>query len=329
MAVGIDAASDAHLAVADALVRVWTLLSSTAQRSVQAELDQWDNADYPHTTAAEHLQYLQESLTKRLGKHGQGPLLAASLSPNLLENIYEAVSQRVFTLYGMTPPHEIPLRVRAAVDPIYQGPMPICACGAVADYGLDPFTKQLSVSVTLHPARLGPPTLASIPYLLCHELVCHVFQGADHDSEDPFAEGWMDRVALLLHQAWAQALFPRAPELARSQADELSSLVRMNLPGLTRGQPVTRAARRQGWEAAGMVNEILSRFDSGTAPPTNFQLLSIELNILRCDIGQRLNFVSAIRATVCDEALEYALARRLTDWVRGRCKAADVLFFAE
>jgi len=328
MAVGLDAANDAHLAVADALAQVWTTLSAPAQGAVEAELAQWDNANYPHTTANEHLQFLKNSLTGKIGADARGPLLAANLDPSLLATIFDTVSQRVFALYGRTPPHPIPLQVDAVAEPIYQGPTPICACGAAADCGLDPFTGQLSVNLTLHPARLGPPSLASIPYLLCHELVCHVFQGADHDSEDPFAEGWMDRVALTLHQVWAQALFARAPQLARDQAEELSNLVRLNLPGLVRGQPVTRAARRQGWAAAGMVNEILSRFDSGIGPPSLFALLSLELNVIRCDVGQRLNFVSAVRATERDEDLGYALARRLRDWVGGRCEAVDVLFFA-
>jgi hypothetical protein len=341
MVVGLSAANDAHLAVAHALAGVWTLLSPTEQQAVAGELAQWNNANHCHSTAEEHLQHLQSSLAGKIRPDAKPRLLAARLDPCLLAVLYDAVSKLVFALYGMTPPKPIPLEVvGAGPDPIYQGPIPICAGGAGASYGRDLYTKRLSAKVFLLPASLGPPSLASIPYLLCHELASHVFQGADHDTEDPFAEGWMDSVALSLHQDWAQVFFPWAPEFAREQARDLSTLKQLNLSGLTRGEPVMRAARRQGYRAADTVNEILSRYDTVGGPPSLFHQLSIELNLVRCTVGQRLNFVSAVeaagrgthakhQATDADSRLAYQLSRRLRDWIKGKCDAAAVLCFAE
>jgi len=102
------------------------------------------------------------------------------------------------------------------------------------------------VKLTFIPGLLGPPSWASVPYLLCHELICHVNQAAPMSSEDPFGGGWMDLVALQLHNHWAEEIFPWAPALARSAAARLSDDVLRRWHGLEEPHMTTRAVRSQG-----------------------------------------------------------------------------------
>ena len=63
--------------------------------------------------------------------------------------------------------------------------------------------KVTSVDLTLSLRLPWDAALDAIPYVLVHECVAHAFRGPSDSTEDTgqgseFAEGWMDRVALLL-----------------------------------------------------------------------------------------------------------------------------------
>lgn len=332
MVVGLRAAADAHLALSLALARVWTQLSSVSQQSVLSELKSWDLETYTHSSAGEHLQYLQGVLGSKLRGEPRRALVEARVSTDdVLSAIYDRVSVLVFALYAAWPNERgpVPLKVDRVNDPQYQGPIPIGACGAAASYGLDAVSRTPTVQLTVCPSHLGPPTVATLPYLLCHELICHAYQGADHRNDDPFAEGWMDRVSLALAQVWSGCLFPLAAQLARDESAQLSELLRMNLSGLPRPQPWSRASRRQGWAAAGVVKEWLRPFEKFGSAPGLFEQLSIELNRVRCTVGQRMAFVSAVQLSEEDASLRCRLSLRLRAWVEGTTDARAVLHFAD
>lgn len=204
-------------------------------------------------------------------------------------------------MYGRTYPppggaEEVMLEVIPRVNPAYPDqPQPFGARGASACYGRDPADGRPALRLFLCPALLGPPTLATVPYLLCHELVCHAFQGAEHRSDDPFGEGWMDRVALALHDAWSDDLFPTAPQLAREEANALALAVRTRAVGLIEPHMTTRAARRQGWDAAGNVQRWLTRWEGGQSQsPSSFELLSVEMNSAVHSVAERKEFVANV-----------------------------------
>ncbi|WP_425003116.1 hypothetical protein [Mycolicibacterium sp. S3B2] len=169
-----------------------------------------------------------------------------------------------------------------------------------------------------------------MPYLLCHEFVCHAFQGAKRASDDPFAEGWMDRVALNLHDFWADELFPSAPQLAREEAHFLSALVRTSFDGLEDPHPVTRAARTLGWMAADLVEQFFKPFEHGFGEPSLFTQLSIQMNLEVTGVDHRGLFVAEVMRTRRDPKLRLLLNSRLREVAEGVGDVNGVLnFFAD
>jgi hypothetical protein len=174
----------------------------------------------------------------------------------------------------------------------------------------------------------GPPSWAAIPYLLCHELVCHVNQGAPMDSGDPFAEGWMDLVAMRLHDEWANEIFPWAPAMARSAASRLSDVVLRRWQGLAEPSMTTRAARVQGRYAAEFVAQLLEPSRNATdRGPGELTCLSLQLNVVPSIVAARKDFVSRVNQARFDPALQARLLAALGRWRQG-VHVNKVLFFS-
>ena len=170
------------------------------------------------------------------------------------------------------------------------------------------------VKLTFIPGLLGPPSWASVPYLLCHEMICHVNQSAPMSSEDPFGEGWMDLIALQLHDQWAEEIFPWAPSLARSAAARLSDDVLRRWRGLPEPHMTTRGLRYAGREAARWVEEKLVPFHDPSKVPSELIRLSLQLNRASPTVADRMEFISKVNCK-SDPRLQAGLLVQLRLWV--------------
>jgi hypothetical protein len=324
-----------HAALSHALLNVWSLCPET-QRLLQAELDLWLN---PVRLAASTDQYL-ELVTRRIAEGGAEQAAIDALAEvknefhfidEYLQYMFEKASRLVRERYQECTRavlHDVRLEVGAFRNPVYPDPAAFGELGTIAcvpplrgEYGA-------TVRVSLIPGLLGPPSWAAVPYLLCHELVCHVNQGTPMDSGDPFAEGWMDLVAKRLHDLWANEIFPWAPAMALSAADRLSGDVLRRWQGLAEPHMTTRAARVQGRYAARSVEQDLNSSRSVTDRTTEeLTCLSLQLNVTSSSVSARKDFVSRVNGAAFDPALRARLLAMLGRWRRGAA-IGEVLFFS-
>jgi hypothetical protein len=177
------------------------------------------------------------------------------------------------------------------------------------------------------PSLLGPPSWASVPYLLCHELICHVNQAAPMSSEDPLAEGWMDMVALQLHNRWATRIFPWAPQQAVNAANRLSDEVLKRWRGLPEPHLTTRAIRSNGREAAQWVEGKLQPFGDPRQDLSDLARLSLQLNRVSPAMAGRLAFVAKVNNSRFDLGLQARLLASLRRWHEDPGNAVGVLSF--
>jgi hypothetical protein len=324
-----------HAALAHALLNVWSICPNV-QQLLQAELGLWLN---PVRRAMSTDQYL-ELVTGLIAMGGaeQAAIDALAEAKNefrhideYLQMMFQIVSRLVSEKYQectSTALRDVSLRVVGVTNPIYPDPVAFGELGTIAcvpplraEYGV-------TVKVTLIPGLLGPPSWAVIPYLLCHELVCHVNQGAPMDSGDPFAEGWMDLVAKRLHDEWVNEIFPWAPAMARSAANRLSDVVVRRWQGLAEPSMTTRAARGQGRYAADFAAQQLepSR-DATDRGLSGLTCLSLQLNVVSSTVAARKDFVSGVNNARVDPALQARLLAALGRWRRGG-PVNEVLFFS-
>jgi len=195
------------------------------------------------------------------------------------------------------------------------------------------------VKLLLAPSLLGPPSWAAIPFLLCHELICHVNQAAPMDSGDPFAEGWMDLIAQRLHNRWIDSVFPWAPTFARRCASELSYITTQRGQHLPYLHSTTRATRMLGHHAAQLTEGAL-RVTRPARPMRSsraLEHLSLQLNRVSATVPQRWSFVVKI-VRLLDRRPEQMrrseleqrtrLRACLQQWATGEISAREVLFFS-
>ena len=333
MVVPIYEALETHLAVAHALAPVWMNGTAGMPGEVYTGLVRWNKEDYPPSTAREHLEDLKNRLGPCIGPPAKAALDKAAISgQQLLDDMFVAVANRVYSLYGALADTAINFKVLAINHAPYPNdPARECANGAVAVFSRDPEGGGgPTVKLSIFPSLFGPPSLASVPYLLCHELVCHAFQRPKLQNDDPFAEGWMDCVALSLHDAWSGDLYPQEEQLARAEAHNLSRSLRENWELLGQNSPTLAGIRRErfkGWFAAELVKRWLEPFET-TSRPTRFERLSIEMNQVDLSVIQREAFVSAVNASKNDDRLKGMLSARLRAWVGEVVDAPAVLTFA-
>lgn len=329
MPVELREAMNAHLGLSHALAEVWPELSEAERQVIDDELRRWDSEHYGHSSADEHLEYLKQRLEDEVDGDARSALLSAAIDPDLPKSIYRAVAEKVYPLYGKQISDQtlILFETSPRNKAPYPPPHPRKAGGCGASACFDRGSRGPEVLLSLCPKFLGPPTLATVPYLLCHELVCHAFQGVERASDDPFSEGWMDRVAVNLHDYWADELFPVAPQLAREEAHFLSQLVRTYFQGLEDPYPATRAARFQGWMAAGLVEQFFKPFEHGGGEPSLFTRLSTQMNVEVTSVDHRAAFVANVLRTRRNAKLRLLLNSRLREVADGIGDAKSVLNF--
>jgi hypothetical protein len=322
-----------HAALAHRLLDTWPVCPK-AQQVVQSELRDWqlrtqDNAD----------EYLR-LLTDRLRSAGVEQRVLGALDgvqdefqrvDGYLNAMFEAtlaLARDCYQRWADWSVDSVDLDIAAASNPIYPdsanfGELGVVACVPPREEA----ETSAIVKLTFVPGLLGPPSWASVPYLLCHELICHVNQAAPMSSEDPFAEGWMDLVALQLHDQWAEEIFPWAPALARRAAERLSDAVLQRWPGLQEPHMRTRALRLVGREAAQWVQERLRPFHDPSRVPPELVRLSLQLNRVPLTVADRLEFISKVNLGRFEPRLQASLLARLRLWLENIEKADKVLSF--
>ena len=327
-----------HATLAQALVCLWTSAPKMHQ-VLQNYLGEWEQQDakgeneYLHDLA-QHLKMrrapnaLIEAVTAATIDGYQALDAMFGMLVDKVKAEYEAVSS-----WGAG--DDVKLIKAFQTDPVFPDLAPYGALGATAcvlprpDSGGMPSS---TVKVTFVPALLGPPTWASVPSLLCHELVAHINQAAPMTSTDPFGEGWMDVVAQRYHQAWIGDLFPHCREFALRCAAELGMLTSQRYPGLKAISDKTRAVRVAGTLAASQVNAQLTALvrAEGGVPDREFERMSLQLNRVPASAAKREAFVSAVIEAL--NGLDGTAARRwgecLASWLHDEATPSDVLSFS-
>lgn len=156
-------------------------------------------------------------------------------------------------------PHALPSEIHVAgqIDGSLEGP-------------------RSEVRIVLSAKRLGASEWQVLPYVIAHELVVHAFAaGALRSEADGFAEGWMDKVAILLARELCVAE-------ARAMCDAFHESRHVWAPDEARpyGELKALQARGRGRHAA---EHVLGRFQrrlGAQAGLAAFQTLSASLNAL-------------------------------------------------
>jgi hypothetical protein len=256
----------------------------------------------------------------------------------LFENIVELVASEYESIGLWTPSGHVQLTVVPHANALYPDTPSFCDLGASAVVeplpGGEPAGIPSSVvKLKICPTHFGPPSLAALPYILCHELVAHINQKAPMRSNDPFGEGWMDEVAFEFFQRRVEVLAPQYAIFALNAARDLRSTVRKRYSGLSHASDDSRAFRSVGTYAAEEVRKQLSALRSVSAagsPDASFERLSYELNTLSSSVEQREAFISAVLRSLVSDDLRLAVAwsQTLTRWMEGRVDASTVLSFS-
>ena len=326
-------ASRLHASLAHSLLPVW-IVCTRVHEVLHTELSLWQQR-----AIANEDEFFQQILTRfrmmNVEPDAVDALNRIESGYERLNEIFQKLSQRVRARYEATADWDEagdPELVKAWVaNPPYPDEAPFGMLGVAAcvpPRRLNGHAAQ--VKLTFAPSLLGPPSWAAMPYLLCHELVCHVSQRAPTDSGDPFAEGWMDLVAHRMHDRWVRSVFPWAPEFAHDSAEELSRITRRRGNGIPHPHDKTRAARQVGRSAAGRMEELL-RLAGSVRPAAALERLSLQLNRVDATVADRLAFVGLINscAGTGPEQLgkRYRLRELLGQWLVGEVDARKVLFF--
>jgi len=322
-----------HAALAHQLLDTWPVCPK-AQQVLQSELEDWslrteDNAEKYLRLITRRLR--SADIERRALHALDGVQDEFRQVDEYLRSMFEAalvLTRDCYQGWADWPVASVDLGVAAVSNPVYPDPASFGELGVVACVPPreEPEAPAI-VKLTFVPGLLGPPSWASVPYLLCHELICHVNQAAPMSSEDPFAEGWMDLVALQLHNQWAEKIFPWAPALARSAATRLSDGVLRRWRGLPEPHMRTRALRSQGREAAQWIQEKLGPFHDPSKVPPELIRLSLQLNRVSATVADRLEFISKINCGRSNPRLQASLLARLRLWLENIEKADRVLSF--
>jgi len=297
---------------------------------VQAELDRWedrtitDDDDFYRQIASRLTEMNAEpdvvAATKNASPAGDrlNEMFASTLAH--ARDIYE---QHASWTAGDVVLKVVPLGNPPLPDPAGFGELGAAACMPTHDALVG------EVRLSLAPAQLGPPSWASVPYLLCHELVCHASQSVLPDSADPFTEGWMDFLAKRLHDVWVGDLFPWAPTFATAASDRLAQVGGFLGPNLREPHLTTRAARTLGRVAGQWTEHWLEPFarEKGLDTFVLFQRLSIQLNRVPATSADHKRFIAKVARCVRDPETEIHFGAVARQWVSGKATAEDLLSF--
>lgn len=335
----IEQALRVHSRLAHALLPHWNR-SPEIQSVVGSLLKEWERLE---VSDGEFL----DAAARRLCENGvsdEGLLDAVRNAGSLPVDRYRQImfdkaltlAKRLYEQYSAWTGGDAKLEVYPRQIPAFSGD---AAFGAFGVSGCTtPGAPPHNACVVLHhiPQLLGPPSWASIPYVLCHELLCHASQAAaESDATDPFTEGWMDDVATFVHERSTSALFPWEPSFAAEEGGRLSDSLHKLTDGLSYAERKARYARMLGLSAARIVRHDmadLSGLRRGVGADTLFHQLSVELNTVPAvsparDLADHRAFVDSVVKTARDPLAKVRLKAALRKWITGHQTAKEVLAF--
>jgi hypothetical protein len=189
---------------------------------------------------------------------------------------------------------------------------------------------------------LNRSSLLGLPYILMHELICHVFDGVaiggdrrTRDDQDAFAEGWMDWTAFQIMNKALFGIVPKRPtrigEVSGQHTASKEAFEARNAPG----QGATYKFYRFGSEVAYDFSEFLRRFRPGAEAWDLFLQISLKLTVWREDTTKMHRFLTNLRLLVPrpDDQAPSSLAidglKTLTPIVEEFMKTGEIIVFRE
>jgi hypothetical protein len=152
------------------------------------------------------------------------------------------------------------------------------------------------VQLLLHIDDFDPDSYLTVPYVLFHECIAHIYQGIlptpvnrqVNDPDDEFAEGWMDFVAFKIFEELYNGKGPAKGLLSQMNITQEHhhrsynlhfSRIELNVEPPNR-QSIYAIRRRSGHEAAGKVLRVLERLcQSETQAWETFLRISFDMNL--------------------------------------------------
>ncbi len=135
----------------------------------------------------------------------------------------------------------------------------------------------------------------AIPYVLIHECVAHAFRGPGNSTKDTgqgseFAEGWMDRVALLLFlRAVRSGRAPRLPSPWRTVADIDERVTTVSRERRSERDPDPHQRLRDRWdvgqEAALEIEGVIKRILGGNQAKATQEFIRLSLLLNASDVS--------------------------------------------
>jgi hypothetical protein len=327
----LDRAARCHLALAHALLDFWEV-EPRCQQVLHHELLKW-----PKLRAARDetvfrnvaRQFRSAGLSKPLIEAALG----ASSADDLIKHVFDEVLALTAAAYRADASWDDPtirLDVKWNNNRVYPDAPGYGELGCAASVRPRRAGEAVEVVLLCVPGLLGPPSWASVPYLFCHELVCHAGQAAPHNIEDPYTEGFMDEVALQFHDQWRKRIFPWQPALAKDAALSLAMTLRRQADYVPQPHDETRDIRRRGAAAASRVAEVVGAFanDAGLDPDATFRRLALQLNRVPADYADHARFVQRVNASKRRPERAAALAVAIRRWGAGDVGPETILFFS-
>lgn len=244
------------------------------------------------------------------------------------------VAADLYSGHGLdVPPQDMVKRVSAAFDhqlmPL-QSELPI-QLTATTYLNDEPDGPSAHVDVVINADLLDELTVFSLPYVLLHECVCHVLQGpwrpgrVQPDAASRFAEGWMDVVAYVVHQAMdrpgrTETSGPDLLATLRAAAQqEAAEKVHSARHERTRNRAWDRAwaQRAMGARAARNMAALLAKLPEtrGSDPTAAFTRLSVQLNTSSFDNQQRDLFITGVHTATLGRRTDPALVTRVRQYL--------------
>ena len=198
----------------------------------------------------------------------------------------------------------------------------------------DPPAAQVIFKIV--PLGLDIMTIATLPRALLHEYIAHVPQGpfvgvrVHPDTNDAFAEGWMDYVAHYVHrsvlerrttsEALSDHLALTWASLHETAADRFFGA----RCALQDSEPAA-AARCEGAAAARLLHDLLRRLpETKRGADEHFYRLSFGLNASNLDSVSRRRVTAEVRRCLLRGSRSDVLVAPLREWVAGRLTLEDL-----
>ena len=185
------------------------------------------------------------------------------------------------------------------------------------------------VMVKIAPRELDLDTIAALPRSLLHEYVAHVPQGPHSerrlhpDTNDIFAEGWMDYIAHLIFKEAIKRQGPSleigvSPHLTWIDLHEQAAERFFNARRAFSDSDRTAAARYLGAATARQLHVLLGRLTATAGNPDEcLYRLSLDLNVSRLGNAARERFAANVHLSMKRASRSDVVIAPLREWAAG------------